>query len=79
MCDGCMRDLDQHYRMLDIEPIDYIMSNNLDFCSANIVKYASRWRFKGDPIGDLRKVVRYAEILINKHNEDLINTHEDKQ
>tara|TARA_B100000745_G_scaffold262655_1_gene186874 strand:- start:649 stop:873 length:225 start_codon:yes stop_codon:yes gene_type:complete len=74
-----MRDLDQHYRMLDIEPIDYIMSNNLDFCSANIVKYASRWRFKGDPIGDLRKVVRYAEILINKHNEDLINTHEDKQ
>lgn len=56
MRDGRMRDLDQHYRMLDIEPIDYIMSNNLDFCSANIVKYASRWRFKGDPVGDLKKL-----------------------
>ena len=71
-----MRDLDRHYRMLDIEPIEYIMSNNLDFCSANIVKYASRWRFKGDPVGDLRKVIRYAEILINQHNEDTINKHE---
>ena len=71
-----MRDLDRHYRMLDIEPIEYIMSNNLDFCSANIVKYASRWRFKGDPVGDLRKVIRYAEILINEHNKELINTHE---
>ena len=77
MRDGRMRDLDQHYRMLDIEPIDYIMSNNLDFCSANIVKYASRWRFKGDPVGDLKKVIRYAEILINQHNEELINKHED--
>ena len=77
MRDGRMRDLDQHYRMLDIEPIDYIMSNNLDFCSANIVKYVSRWRFKGDPVGDLKKVIRYAEILINQHNEELINKHED--
>ncbi len=74
-----MRDLDQHYRMLDIEPIDYIMSNNLDFCSATIVKYASRWRFKGDPVGDLRKVIRYAEILINKHEEKIFNTHEDSK
>ena len=79
MCDWRMRDLDQHYRMLDIEPIDYIMSNNLDFCSANIVKYASRWRFKGDPVGDLRKVIRYAEILINKHEEKIYITREDSK
>ena len=74
-----MRDLDNHYRMLDIEPIEYIMGNNLDFCSGNIVKYASRWRFKGDPVGDLRKIIRYAEILINRHEITDTKKQEDRE
>ena len=37
-----------HYKMR-IQPIEYILANKLDFCSGNIVKYASRWDKKGEP------------------------------
>ena len=54
-----------HYKM-KIQPIEYIMVNKLDFCSGNIVKYASRWDKKGEPYSDLCKIVEYAKILIDE-------------
>ena len=54
-----------HYKM-KIQPIEYIMSNNMDFCSGNIIKYASRWDKKGEPYSDLCKIVEYAKILIGE-------------
>ncbi len=54
-----------HYKM-KIQPIEYIMANKLDFCSGNIVKYASRWDKKGEPYSDLCKIVEYAKILIEE-------------
>ena len=53
-----------YYNSMNITPIDYITANGLDFCSGNIVKYASRWNKKGTPIDDLRKIVEYANLLI---------------
>ena len=53
-----------YYKSMKITPIDYITANGLDFCSGNIVKYASRWNKKGTPIDDLRKIVEYANLLI---------------
>tara|TARA_R110002020_G_scaffold56253_3_gene155836 strand:+ start:1270 stop:1470 length:201 start_codon:yes stop_codon:yes gene_type:complete len=53
-----------YYNSMKITPIDYITANGLDFCSGNIVKYASRWNKKGTPIDDLRKIVEYANLLI---------------
>jgi hypothetical protein len=53
-----------HYRM-KIPPIEYIMANDLDFCSGNIVKYASRWDKKGRPREDLEKIIDYARILMS--------------
>ena len=53
-----------YYNSMKITPIDYITANELDFCSGNIVKYASRWNTKGTPIDDLRKIVEYANLLI---------------
>jgi hypothetical protein len=49
-----------------IQPIEYILANKLDFCSGNIVKYASRWDKKGEPYSDLCKIVEYAKILIDE-------------
>ena len=57
-----------HYKM-KIEPIEYIIANKLDFCSGNIVKYASRWDKKGEPMSDLCKIIEYANILIEEINE----------
>lgn len=53
-----------HYQSLPIQPIEYILANNLDFCSGNIIKYATRWDKKGDPVGDLTKIIDYAKILL---------------
>ena len=52
-----------HYKDNAIQPIQYILSNNLDFCEGNIVKYASRWREKGG-VEDLRKIKHYCDFLI---------------
>jgi hypothetical protein len=52
-----------HYKMR-IQPIEYILANKLDFCSGNIVKYASRWDKKGEPYSDLCKIIEYAKIQI---------------
>jgi hypothetical protein len=52
-----------HYKGKAIQPWDYIVANNLGYLEGNIVKYISRWRQKGG-IDDLRKVVHYAEKLI---------------
>lgn len=52
-----------HYKGKVIQPWDYIVANNLGYLEGNVVKYISRWRDKGG-IDDLRKVVHYAEKLI---------------
>jgi hypothetical protein len=54
------------YTKLKIQPVDYITANNIDFCSGNIIKYASRWNLKGQPEEDLKKIIDYANILLNK-------------
>ena len=53
-----------YYNSMKITQIEYIMANELDFCSGNIVKYASRWNKKGTPVDDLRKIAEYANLLI---------------
>ncbi len=53
-----------YYKGYEIQPIDYIMKNNLGFCEGNVVKYISRWNKKGGA-EDLRKAIRYIEILLD--------------
>ena len=57
-----------HYKENAIQPIQYILSNNLDFCEGNIVKYATRWREKGG-VEDLRKIKHYCDFLIERELE----------
>jgi hypothetical protein len=52
-----------HYNM-PIQPVEYLLANNLDYISGNIVKYASRWDKKGEPYSDLCKIIEYAKIQI---------------
>jgi len=55
----------KHYKGLAIEPISYIVKNNMDFCEGNVIKYVSRYKMKNG-IEDLKKAKHYLEILINK-------------
>lgn len=55
----------QHYKDMAIQPVEFILANELGFCEGNIIKYTCRYKQKGG-IEDLRKVIHYAELLINK-------------
>ena len=52
-----------HYKVLPIEPWDYIAANSIGFLEGNAIKYLSRWRIKGG-LEDLRKAQHYVEKLI---------------
>lgn len=56
--------MSEHYKKGEIEPIEYIMRNNLGFCEGNVVKYITRYKEKGTPIGDLKKARSYIDYLI---------------
>jgi hypothetical protein len=51
-----------HYKDLAIQPIEFAMANELNYCEANIVKYACRHHMKGG-IQDVDKIIHYAELL----------------
>lgn len=58
-----------HYSGQGIQPIDYILANELDFCEGNVVKYVTRWKFKNG-VEDLKKARQYLDFLIEE-NEDV--------
>jgi hypothetical protein len=58
-----------HYQKLKIQPIDYILANELGFCEGAIVKYISRYKDKGG-VDDLRKIKQFCEFLIEKELKD---------
>ena len=37
-----------HYREHTIQPIEFILKNNLGFCEGNIIKYICRYKYKGE-------------------------------
>ena len=52
-----------HYMDKTIQPWDYIVSNDLGFLEGNIIKYITRWNYKGG-VEDLRKAQHYLAKLI---------------
>ena len=54
-----------HYEGFGISPLEYITANELDFIEGNIIKYVSRYQFKGG-LNDLLKAQTYLEKLIDR-------------
>tara|TARA_R110000796_G_scaffold108637_1_gene219718 strand:- start:2115 stop:2381 length:267 start_codon:yes stop_codon:yes gene_type:complete len=52
-----------HYKKLKIQPIEYILANDMGFCEGAIIKYISRWKNKGG-VEDLRKIKQFCDFLI---------------
>jgi len=57
----------QHYKDCPIQPVEYIVKNELDFLEGNVVKYITRHRKKGSGPEDIRKVIHYAELILELH------------
>jgi hypothetical protein len=55
----------QHYAKYTIEPIDFILKNNLPFAVGNVIKYVLRYKDKNG-LEDLKKAKTYIDLLI-KH------------
>lgn len=56
-----------HYD-LPIQPIEYILANDLGFVEGNIIKYVTRYKRKNG-MQDLFKAKHYLDILIK--NQDV--------
>ena len=52
----------QHYKYMQIQPVEYIFHNNLGFIEGCIVKYISRYEEKGGE-ADLDKVIHFTQLL----------------
>ena len=57
-----------HYSERKSEPLDYIIANDLDFLEGNIVKYITRYTYKGG-VNDLLKARTYLEKLIERERD----------
>ena len=52
-----------HYKDMVIQPIDYILKNNIGFAEGNVIKYVSRWKNKNG-VMDLKKALHILQILV---------------
>ena len=52
-----------HYKQYKVQPVEYAMANNLNYCQANAIKYITRYRDKGGK-QDLEKAIHNIQILM---------------
>lgn len=62
-----------HYKNMAIQPTEYIVKNGLNFVEGNIIKYVTRYKFKGG-LEDLKKAQHYLAILIELEESNGIGT-----
>jgi hypothetical protein len=60
-----MSDTPEHYDMA-IQPVDFIVANDIPFIEGNIIKYICRHRSKGR-INDLIKAQHYLDMLMKQY------------
>jgi hypothetical protein len=58
---------EEHYKMA-IQPIDFILENDIPFAEGNVIKYICRHK-KKNGIEDLRKAKQYIDYIIEKEYE----------
>ena len=59
-----------HYKDCKIQPVEYIVGNDLTFLEGNIIKYVTRHRRKGEGKKDIEKVIHYAEMILEMEYKD---------
>lgn len=55
-----------HYKRLKIEPIEYIVKNNLGYREGNVIKYVSRHQFKNG-VEDVKKAIHMLEMILEDY------------
>ncbi len=52
-----------HYRKYPIQPVKFIVANEMGFLAGNVVKYVTRYRDKNGA-QDIRKAMHYLELIL---------------
>ena len=52
-----------HYKDMAIQPLEFIMANNIGHIEACVIRYVCRHKEKGGA-EDIRKAIHYLEILL---------------
>lgn len=52
----------KHYAGYEIEPITFIMRNNMPYADGNVVKYVCRHRMKNG-LEDIQKAIKYLKFI----------------
>jgi Protein of unknwon function (DUF3310) len=58
-----------HYKSFAIQPLEFIVKNNLDFLQGNVVKYVVRYKVKNG-LEDLKKARHYLDMMIELMEKD---------
>ena len=53
-----------HYKDCEIQPVEYIYANRLDYFEGNVIKYITRHRTKGEGKKDVEKAIHYAQLIL---------------
>jgi predicted RNase H-like nuclease len=67
-----------HYRQGTIEVIEVIERLDLGYHAGQVVKYLSRYRYKGAAVQDLKKALWYLNRLIEIEEANARGDHPDK-
>ena len=54
-----------------IQPVDFILANDIPFCEGNVIKYVCRWKLKNG-VNDLMKAKHYLQMLIDAADKDAV-------
>lgn len=57
-----------HYKNFAIQPIEFIMANNVSFCVGSVIKYVMRYKEKNG-VEDLKKARQYINFLIEEEQK----------
>lgn len=58
----------EHYMRHKIQPIEFIIANNLSYLEGNIIKYITRYKYKNG-VEDLKKAKQYLIWLIQQQEK----------
>lgn len=58
-----------HYKSMVIQPVEFILKNNIGFCEGSIIKYVSRYKNKNG-VEDLKKAKHFLDLLISNIEEN---------
>ena len=56
-----------HYAKMKVQPIQFIVANNIPYREANAIKYICRHKNKNG-IQDIEKAIHYLEMILEDYN-----------